>query len=258
MTDGSRTETNGAVIDTQGGGGPKRSMRTGIEPLTIAFRDVCFCHWPVPETHVSRLVPDWLVPDTVDGSAWLSAVSVEMSEFDVFGLPVREDVLAVNLRTYVRGPSGDRGVYFCSLDATDRPAVEAVRRLFRLPAYFATIDLTRNDARTTVRVARRERSDSTLAITCEASGPNQTTSPDTIPSFLAERYRYFTEGPFGTRLVGSVGHAPWTLQSAVATVTEDSLLQTVGLDDPDPDPLAHYSTGTTMRIDVPRPISMGE
>lgn len=231
-------------------------MRTGIEPLTITLRDVCFCHWPVSEAHVSRLVPDWLAPDTADGSAWISAVAMELSEFDAFGLPVREDVLAVNLRTYVRGPGGDRGVYFCSLDATDRPAVDTARRLFRLPYYFAEVEWTRNDARTTVRIVRRDGSGSTLAIACEASGPAQSASPDTLPSFLAERYRYFTEGPLGTRLVGSVGHEPWALQSATATLTEDGLLETVGLDDPDPRPLAHYSAGTTMRIGVPGPVSM--
>lgn len=233
-------------------------MRTGFEPLTITLRDVCFCHWPVSEAHVSRLIPGWLTPDTADGSAWISALTMEMARFDAFGVPLREDVLGVNLRTYVTSPGGDRGVYVCSLDATDELAVETARRFLDLPYYYADVDLrTHSDGRT-VRATRRDDARPVFELSYSESGPTQTASPDTLASFLTERYRYFTEGPLGTRLVGSVGHEPWPLQSANASITEDELLATVGLEDPEDRPLAHYSAGRKLRIGPPRPLSARE
>lgn len=233
-------------------------MRTGLEPLTITLEDVCFLHWPVEADRVAGLVPSWLEPDTADGTAWVSALPMVMAKFDAFGLPVREDLGALNVRTYVRAPSGDRGVYFLSVDATDAPAVEAARRLFRLPYHRATVERTSEGGRTRVRVTRRGGERGTLDVTYDSSGPTQRASPDTLASFLAERYRYFTEGPLGTRLVGSVGHEPWELRSARATASETGLLAPVGLADADPEPLAHVSSGARLRIGPPKPVAWSE
>lgn len=231
-------------------------MPTGVEPLTITLRDVCFLHWPVPEAQVAELLPDWLTPNTTDGSAWISAIPMEMARFDVFGVPVREGIRAVNLRTYVESPDGNRGVYFLSLDVTDRLAAETARRLFRLPYYAADIDRSSDGEETTIRSARLDDSGATLDVTYEPTGATQAASPDTLASFLAERYRYFTEGPLGTRLVGSVGHEPWGLQSAKASVTDATLVAAVAGREPGDQPLAHYSDGTSMTIGPPRPLSM--
>lgn len=233
-------------------------MRGGLEPLTVTLRDVCFLHWPVSESAVDRLVPGWLTPDTIDGSAWVSALPMAMARFDAFGVPVRENLRAVTLRTYVRSPAGDRGVYFLSLDVSDPLAADVARRLFGLPYYDAAIEHSTEGDRTSLRARRRDDANSSIAVTYEPSGPVRSASPDTLASFLAERYRYFVDGPFGTRLVGSVGHDPWSLQSATATVTNDGLLASVGLDDPDARPLAHYSDGTEMRIGPPAPLSLDD
>ena len=231
-------------------------MPTGVEPLSITLRDVCFLHWPVPEAQVAELLPDWLTPDTADGSAWISAVPMEMASFDLFGVPVREGVLAVNLRTYVESPDGNRGVYFLSLDVTDRLAAETARRLFRLPYYAADIDRSSEGEETTVRSARLDDSREALDVTYEPTGATQAASPDTLASFLVERYRYFTEGPLGTRLVGNVGHDTWSLQSAKVTVRNDSLVTAVTGRAVTEQPLAHYSDGTSMTIEPPRPLSV--
>lgn len=231
-------------------------MHAGLEPLRIRLSNVCFLHWPAPVDRVDRLLPDWLSPDTVDGSAWIGALPMEMTGLDVFGVPIRDGVLALNLRTYVRSPSGDRGVYFLSLDATDRVAVETARRLFRLPYHDARIEREGDGAETAVRVVRDDERRSTLSVTYEPEGPARVPPPDTLPSFLVERYRYFATGPLGTRLVGNVGHEPWTLRSASATVTDRSLLAAVGLDDGRTDPLAQWSSGTEMRVGPPVPVAM--
>lgn len=181
-----------------------------------------------------------------------------MRRFDLLGQPVREHVDAVNVRTCVRGLDGGRGVYFLSLDATGHQAVRAARRLFRLPYYAADVQRTRDGEQTTVRSTMIENSEATLDVTYEPSGPGQRATPDTLASFLVERYRYFTEGPLGTRLVGSVGHDAWTLQSATASVRDDGLLEAIGIESIQAEPLAHYSDGTAMQLGVPVPVTIAD
>lgn len=223
-------------------------MPDSIRPLSLTLSDVCFVHWPVSPSVVQSLVPDWTDPDTVDGSAWVSALALSIDRFDVFGVPVREDVRGVNLRTYVTTPSGDRAVHFLSLDVTDRLAADAARTLFRLPYHHADVRRRQQGGRTEVVARRRDDSDVRLAITFEPVGDPGPTAPDTLASFLVDRERYVTTGPLGRRLVGSVGHPPWPVQPADATVTERSLLDAGGVNTLDGTPLVHYSPGLEMSI----------
>lgn len=233
-------------------------MKTGISPLSLTVRDVCFLHWPVSKARAQTLVPDWLTVDTTDGSAWISALPLEIAAFDVGGLPVREDVHAVILRTYVRSAGGDRGIYFLAIDADDRPAVETARRLFGLPTHVGRIDQSTDGDRRTVRATRQDEPGATLDVSYEPSGPTRSAAPDTLASFLIERYRYFTDGPLGTRLVGSVGHEPWSLRSANATVSDHGLVATVGLPRNLDQPLAHYNRRSTMQFSPPKPLTLAE
>lgn len=233
-------------------------MQLAGRPLTAALRDVCFLHWPVPEAAVADVVPDWLTPDVADGTAWVSVLSTEMRRVDVFGLPVRENVRAVAVRTYVRSPGGDRGVYFISMDVNDRLVADATSRLFRGPASSATIDRSKNGDEITIRATGCGKRGDTFEVSYEPSGATQTASPDTLPSFLVERYRYFTEGAFDTRLCGSVGHGPWKLRTATASVAESDPVEGVGFQVDDTAPLAHYSDGVEMRIGPPAPLSLAD
>jgi len=232
---------------------PRQGMPDPVRPLSTTLADVLFLHWPVSPATVDSLVPDWLEPDTADGSAWVSALPLTMAEFDLFGLPVREDVEALNLRTYVRTPNGDRGVYFLSLDVADRLAAETARSVFRLPYYHASIRRRRQGDRTEVVARRRADADARLTVTFEPTGELRTAAPDTLASFLVERERYFTTGPLGTRLVGSVGHPSWSIQTATATITENTLLSAAGIDRVEGDPLVHYSPGVEMGIGALQP-----
>lgn len=219
-----------------------------VRPLSATLSDVCFLHWPVSPATVDAVVPEWLQPDTADGSAWVSALPLSMDRFDLFGHPVREGVEGVNLRTYVRTDSGDRGVYFLSLDISDRLATETARTLFRLPYRYASVRRRREGERTEVVARRRADSDARLTVTFEPTGEPTTAAPDTLASFLIERERFFTTGPLGTQLVGSVGHPQWPIQTADATVTENTLLSAAGIEGVEGDPLVHFSRGVEMGI----------
>jgi len=219
-----------------------------LRPLSLRLSDVLFLHWPVPSDAVRSCAPDWTEPDAFDGTAWVSAISVTVDRFETFGVPVREGVEAVILRTYVRTPSDQRAVHFLSLDVTDRIAADAARALFRFPAHHADVRRRSGDAGTEVRARRRDAGAATAEVTFDPLGDPATPEPDTLASFLVTRERYVTGGPLGTRLVGSVGHPPWTLQPADVTMGEQTLLDAADLSPREGGPLAHYSPGIDMRI----------
>lgn len=225
-----------------------------LRPLSVVLSDVYFVHWPVPRPTVDAVVPDWVEPDTSDGSAWVSALALSIDRFDALGVPVREDLQGINLRTYVRTPAGDRAVSFLSLDVTDRLAADTARTLFRLPYHYADVRRRHQGDRTEVVAKRRDGSGARLSLTIEPTGSPTTTAPDTLPSFLIDRERYVTTGPLGTRLVGAVGHEPWTVQPADATLAETTLLSAAGIDAVDGDPIAHYSPGIEMGIGALEPL----
>jgi len=226
-------------------------MRAPIRPLSLALADACFLHWPVSTTRIQSMIPDWTDPDTLEGSAWISAIALSIARFDAFGVPLREDVEAVVLRTYVTTPSGQRAICFLSVDVSDRIAADAARTLFRVPASHADVDRRTRGGRTEVAARRRDGSGAGLTVAFEAVGEPSTTAPDTLASFLVERERYVATGPLGTRFVGSVGHPPWTVQPADATATDQTVLDAAGLDAREEPSLAHYSPGLEMTIGAP-------
>jgi uncharacterized protein len=100
------------------------------------------------------------------------------------------------VRTYVT-VDGRPGVWFLSLDATSRAAVEAARRLWRLPYLHARIELARD-------------------------GEWVDAEPGSLEWFLVERYcLYAARGPRLYR--GEIHHRLWDLQRAEARVERNTI-----------------------------------
>jgi hypothetical protein len=223
-------------------------MSTPIRPLSLSLSDVCLLHWPVSTGTIRSRIPAWTDPDEFDGTAWVSAIALSIDRFETFGVPVMGDVEAVIVRTYVTTPDGERAIHFLSLDASDRLVADAMRAAFRVPAHRADVRRRRDEHRTEVVARRRGGDDRRLAVTFEPVGELDTTRPDTLSSFLVERERYVAEGPLGAEYVGSVGHPPWRVQPADATVADRSLLDATGVDATDDPSLVHYSPGVEMVV----------
>jgi hypothetical protein len=223
-------------------------MPIAVRSLSLSLADVCLAHWPVPAETVRTRIPAWTDPDCFDDSGWVSAILLSIDRFDAFGVPVRRGVEAVILRTYVTTPAGQRAIHFLSLDVNDRLVADAMGNLFRLPAHHATVRRREDGERTEVVARRRGDDRARLAVTFTPAGDPGPTAPDTLSSFLVERERYVATGPLGSRLVGSVGHPPWPVQPADATVTERSLLDAAGIDPAGDPSLVHYSPGIEMAI----------
>jgi uncharacterized protein YqjF (DUF2071 family) len=235
-------------------------MSAPSSPLRLVGRDVLFVHWPVPVDAVREVVPGPLTVDTVDGSAWLSVLAHEVEGTTLGPVPVSRPFVQVNLRTYVRF-DGDPGVYFLSLDAGNRAAAGAGRRLFGLPFSPAGGSVRRRDGGTVVlrsrRTARGQPQARFDARYRPTSGPT-TVDPDSTTGRLVERHRYFLAGedaPGPARavagagrdgadvLVGEVTRDPWRLAPVDPTVRTNTLFDAAGLNRPDTEPTVEYSPG---------------
>ena len=221
-----------------------------LRPLQVTFDDVCFCHWPVSEAAAQAAVPDWLTVETADGDAWVSAVAATVDRVETFGIEVAGPSELLTVRTCVRGPAGQRGVYVLALFGDDRRTTTAVSELFRITVGDAT-------PRTLATADRRRVLDAgdRRLFECRytTGGEPVTIPPDSLASFLVDRQRYFTTGRFGTHLVGSVGHDPWRLDRVDATVT-GSVLPQIDMLGCGSDPLVQHSPGLRVSIAPPVPL----
>ena len=103
------------------------------------WENLLFAHWPVGVDQLRPHVPEELPLDTFDDTAWLGVTPFHLSGLRIRGLPPVprfSSFLELNVRTYVKR-DGKTGIYFFSLDAESPLAVEAARRLYRLPYFRA-------------------------------------------------------------------------------------------------------------------------
>ena len=190
-----------------------------------------FAHWRVPHDVLRPHVPESLTLEDWDGSAWLGMTPFRVAGLRLHGappLPLFSSFYELNCRTYVR--HGDRpGIWFFSLDASSRLAVEAARRTYRLPYRWARIELGGE-----MFSAEPRDGSGSFRADYRGAGDAEPARPGTLEHFLVERYcLYAGDG----RLRAEIHHAPWPLESAEATVTVDGIAP-VALEGP---PLCHYA-----------------
>jgi len=235
-----RTATNGA--------GRNREEEAGARPtrglLSMTWRDLLFAHWDVSPGTVEARLPDRLAVDTFEGDAYLGVVPFRM-EIGPPGLPVRLTFDELNLRTYVRGPEGGRGVYFFNLDADDRLGVAVARSLFRLPYYRAETSVRRSGGRIHFRSRRTHRGVPPARFEA-AYGPEDsarafTPESGSLEAFLTEHYRFYTTGRSDRIYRGDIDHEPWTLRPARGDIVENTLFEASGFDHPGGEPTLHVA-----------------
>ena len=215
-------------------------------PVAMGWRHLLFASWPLEPELIAAHLPEPLSVDTVDGRAWLSVVPFVNVDVRPRGAPaaVGFTLPELNLRTYVRR-DGDPGVYFFSLDAEGVLGVVGARLFHHLPYYYARMRMRTVDGR--VRFASRRRHPGDRPVRFRATyGPVDepfTATSGSLPAFLTERYRYYTEDAHGRLRYADIDHEPWPLQDATATLEADPLFRANGFAPPDGDPVCHYSHG---------------
>jgi len=215
--------------------------------IAMDWVDALFLHWPVDPAQIRARIPADLELDTFDGSAWVSIVAFRIAHARCRGVPAAlawRTFPEVNVRTYVKG-GGHAGVWFFSLDAGSRWAVEAGRRGVHLPYYRASIETAFDTGSTSYRLARTDPRAPAARFTVHASyaGELRTASARTLEHWLVERYCFFTTDRRGRTRRGDVSHGPWPLRNATAHIGDDSLLSTARITPSADDILAHASSG---------------
>lgn len=222
------------------------------------WRWLTFLHWRYPAEVVQGLLPDGLRVEPFDGSAWVGLVPFLMDDVRpprLPGLPWLSRFPETNVRTYVRGPDGQTGIWFFSLDAARLPAVLAGRTGYGLPYCWSSMSVRRAGDQVIYRANRRwpgpagARCDARVEFGAGWPDPELTT----LDVFLTTRYRLYSV--FGGKLVAAnAEHPPWALRRVTVRQLRQDLLQAAGLPAPDHDPVLHASDGVRVRIGVWRPV----
>jgi uncharacterized protein YqjF (DUF2071 family) len=206
--------------------------------LAQTWDDVLFAHWRVDAGALRALVPDGLELDLHDGSAWLGITPFQITDLRArgsFPLPFLSSFRELNVRTYVTR-DGKPGLWFLSLDASSRLAVEVGRRAYRLPCFAARSSLERRAGRIVFESVRDERN--AFSATYAAAGEATPSRPGTQAHFLTERYCLYAEDR-GRLARAEIHHAPWPVQTAEAHIDLNTMApDTLALEE---EPLLHYS-----------------
>lgn len=232
---------------------------TGVEPdsgvrvpvLCQEWRTVSFVHWRYPVSRLQALLPSGLIAEEYDGSGWLTLTPLQMRDVRLPGtpaVPVLSAFAQTNLRTYVRGPGGEPGLWFFSLDAASTWITIGARLALGAPYFRAELAIEDGDGiRYTGTRTGRTRAAYRLHIR-----PGPAIGAAALDLWLTHRWRAYTRH-FGRLLEIPVRHEPWPLQTASVTMLDESLTTAAGLPAPTEIALAHFSAGVTdVAFGVPR------
>jgi len=183
------------------------------------WANIVWCHWSVDPAQVAAVLPAGLTPELFDGQAWVGLIPFSMEQLrpvGPFGFVTRwlrsSDFGEVNVRTYVTGPDGQTGVWFCTLDADSVAAVATANAAFGLPYRVATTNYTERDGVRRWRSARR-RDGAHAALTVTAATESPRPAAPGLEAFLFERYALYTRW-HGRILRGELSHEPWRVRPA--------------------------------------------
>ncbi len=209
------------------------------------WHDLLFAHWPLAPGQLRPLVPAPLLVDTFDGHAWLGVVPFRMSDVALRSLPALPWLSAfpeLNVRTYVT--VGDTpGVFFFSLDAASRPAVEVARLTYHLPYYHAAMSVAADgeEVRYASRRLDRRGAPAELRARYAPAGPVFHALRGTLEYFLTERYCLYAPAPRTRLYRAEIHHAPWPLQPAEASFELNTMAAAWGIPLPPEPPLLHFA-----------------
>jgi len=195
-----------------------------------------FLHWRLAPEAIRARVPSALELDLFDGAAWVSMTPFLITRARPRGFPSLPGLSTfpeLNCRTYVR-LHGRPGVYFFSLDAGSRIAVEAARRFYHLPYFNADMSVrVRGDGGTEYDSARTDgrAPGAVFRASYGQTGSLELPRPGTLDRWLVERYCLFAVNGAGRATRTEIHHRPWQLGKAWWEVRENTVPAAAGLGD---------------------------
>ncbi len=227
--------------------------------------ELAYVHWRYDPAEVQRLLPEGVVVDTFDGSAWVGLIPFEMRNIALGpfpAVPYLGSFVEVNVRTYVVDSLGRRAVWFFSLDVPRMLPVAVARSAFRLPYCWAATRHTcsaggvpgdphrsRTGVRHTYEVTRRwprvgadPGSTRTASIAFTVGDLIAPADQSDLDLFISARWGLLTNRRSGPAH-GAVFHERWPLRTVSDLEIDPGLVLAAGLPAPDGDPIAAYSPG---------------
>jgi len=243
-------------------------MTTMVEPVTAAcphpvrrpvmtqgWQRLASVHWPFDPELVQRLVPEPFRIDTFDGAAWVGLIPFWMERIRIMGLPPLgrfSSFPETNIRTYIVGPDGRRGVWFMSLDITRLAPTLVARTTYNLPYCWGAMSIEHDSERIEYRSSRRWPDRTAFSRLALKIGDRIT--PDDISDlehFVTARWALGST--WASRPIwAEVDHEPWPLHRAIVSDLDESLVEAAGLPRPTGEPVALWSPGVSVRIGRPR------
>jgi uncharacterized protein len=212
--------------------------------------EFAFLHWSLPPQQVMPYVPAGLTLDTYEGNAWIGVLPFRMSHVHprfVPSVPWLSEFLEFNVRTYVVGPDGKKGIIFFSLDASNPVGVSLGRAIYKLPYFNAQMTLERegNIRHYTTRRTHKNARPAAFDGSYRPVGEYYVPATGSLENFLVERYCLYTTNRKGQLFIGEIHHVPWRIAPAEATIRENTM-SPIAL--PDIEPLMHYSEGVEVAV----------
>jgi uncharacterized protein YqjF (DUF2071 family) len=227
------------------------------------WNNLLFAHWPVPAERIAPLIPQGLVVDTFEGTAWVGVVPFFIDQLRTrtvgryrIGIPTTTEFCELNLRTYVRSPASSLfGVHFFSLDAASLLAVIGARSFAHLAYFWANMQCSVSPDGAVHYSSQRLVPQPGVRFKASYRGLG-TISPIAVPGtleyFLTARYCLFTRSA-GELVVLHIHHLPWPLEPAEAEIRLNQLPRAHGITLPDSAPLLHFSRQLEVYLWSPEP-----
>jgi uncharacterized protein YqjF (DUF2071 family) len=210
-----------------------------------------FLHWTIDAELLRPLIPSQLSIDTCDGKAWIGVVPFTMWGIRASFLPPIPGTSAfheLNVRTYVH-LNGVPGVWFFSLDAVNRLAVWGARTFYHLPYFNAGMSLEQEGKTINYSSKRIDQrgAPAEFQATWNIGEPLAQSQPDSLEFFLTERYCLYSfhrDQVFRSRIF----HQPWLLRSATVESYQSTMIESLGIPQPQGEPLLHYAESIAVDI----------
>ena len=215
------------------------------------WRELLFLHFPCDPAEVAALLPPGLTVDTFPDESGIERAWIGLVPFRMEGIrwsfappvPGARAFPETNVRTYVHREGANPGVWFFSLDAMNRLAVQTARVAFALPYFYSRMSVQREAHR--IRYAGR-RPDASYEIDATLGTSQPASEPGSLEFFLVERYLLYAAR--GDRLwSGRVHHTPYGLRAATVESLHEDLVDAAGLT---PGPFVHalFSEGVDVEV----------
>jgi uncharacterized protein YqjF (DUF2071 family) len=215
-----------------------------------SWRDLLFAHWPVEPAALAHLMPRGLEAETFEGHAWVTIAPFWMADVALRPSPALPGLATfpeMNTRTNVT-IDNKPGVYFFSLDAGNRIAVEVARAWYHLPYLKARMSIRTIVESIHYDSERTDRRGNPAELRCwyRPTGPVYRSEPGSLDEWLTERYCLYAADRREHIYRAEITHQPWPLQPAEASFSTNTMLAAHGIDMPDSPPLLHFAR----RLDV--------